>query len=697
MDDRLSSAKVRQLLDRGEFLKLAGAAGLGVAAGSTLLSGEAGAAVRTNLDPTDFTFRTREQFRPFHLLAQNFVQLDDNFEDGSETYTTIRPGPPSEDDGFTRVENGRMRFDGQDDYYTILVSDTGQEAPFSTVIVDVASLPEKGTIYAGLYRVDGNEFVHAYYDSDTNTVGFEVRVNGQDYRTKYRDPNNPDDPFSMGDPAEPEQRLFEEPFRFAFVANENRVIALVSSASDLGGWRPIIERDIFFETNGQMDLRDQSRLEPEPTAEPSPTALKNGFGARSETGSTILFDRVQAGYFGEAGVRDPHAVQYADGTPYIKNNKLYFTQTNAGLGFFEKAHWGVWTLDLDDYTKIEQVGNIFWRNLDSPTVPSTKVLGHHAGQIVRDEEAGRWIVVASTWGDFGPQGGDGALVPGVITYPDKGSFGEPVRDPEPENPDNPLVPVEPGYEPPVDIVYAEELGTAGGLPLSTDILRGVHVLEGKKHPVNNIPFQTEGKWDPGLTRINGRWYMAYVIALDLFSNFQPALARSPIGGDHTQTVEFVGADWEKRATEGPIIQKLGGEWRLFASCGDDEPPEFQGRYPIYFLESANPEAPDGSATSDEDRPRDFDPNRKEPPTEEEERLRRLAFDGYLDAPHPTNIPHPQIVPISYRSNGRTRTKYIMISFNGDQYYIERLGYGTHGDFYVMQAEETVRGREFPRR
>ncbi|CAA9449698.1 MAG: hypothetical protein AVDCRST_MAG02-790 [uncultured Rubrobacteraceae bacterium] len=36
----------------------------------------------------------------------------------------------------------------------------------------------------------------------------------------------------------------------------------------------------------------------------------------------------------------------------------------------------------------------------------------------------------------------------------------------------------------------------------------------------------------------------------------------------------------------------------------------------------------------------------------------------------------------------------MISFNGDQYYIERLGYGTHGDFYVMQAEQTVRGYEF---
>jgi hypothetical protein len=675
-DHRKNGVEVEQeamgILDRRDFLKLAGAAGLGAAAGAGLLQAGAGAAVRTNLEPTDFTFTTREQFRPFDLLARNFVQLDDGF-DGNSTgnpsgYTILRPGPPEEDDGFVRVGDGKARFDGQDDYYTVLKSNTGQEAPFSTVIIDVASLPEEGTVYAGLYR-DENEYVHAYYDNDTNTVGFEVRVNGQDYRT-----DTSDGPLSMGRPAEPEQRLFEEPFRFAFVANENRVIALVSSASDLGGWRPIIERDIFFETNGQMDLRDQTRLEP------SPTALRNGFGARSETGNAIVFDRVRAGYFGEAGVRDPHVVQYADGAPYIKDNKLYFTQTNAGLGFFEKAHWGVWTLDLSDYTKIEQVGNIFWRNVDSPSVPPTKVLGHHAGQIIRDEAEDRWIVVASTWGDFGPQGGDGPTTGGFgnITYPD-----------------------ERNYEPPVDIVYAEEIEDSGGLPLSTNILRGVHVLEGKKHPVNAVPFPTEGKWDPGLTRINGRWYMAYVIALDLFSNFQPALARSPVGGDHTDAVEFVGADWEKRATEGSIIQKLGGEWRMFASCGDDELPEFQGRYPIYFLEAANPNAPAELPPGSPDRPRDT-PERFEPPTEQEKKLRGLAFDGYLDAPHPTNIPHPQIVPISYRSGGRTRTKYIWITFNGDQYYEFAggrvlLGYGTHGDFYVMQAEETVRGREFPRR
>lgn len=593
---------LRRLQSRGDFLKLLGTAGIGVAAGTSLLPGTAEGAVRTTLEPTDFSFHTRERFRPFDLLAKNFVQLDDSFNSNTiGQYRKLRPGLSTEDDGDVAIANGKVRFSGQNGYYTILKSGTEQRAPYATVIVNVASLVG-GTAYAGLYK-DRANYVHAYYNRSTNTVGLEARVDGGLYELG-----------SM----QPEASDFGTSFKFAFVANENEVTALVGDSSmDIGNFRPLIKRDVKFETVGALDLRRTGVL----------ATFKNGFGARSSTGRTIAFERVRAGYFGEAGVRDPHVVQYADGTPYIKNNKLYFTVTNAGLGFFEKAHWGVWTMDLSDYTRIEQVGNVFWYNAGEPNT----ILGHHAGQIVRDEAEGRWIAMASSWGDFGSQGGDGG---------DDG--------------------VDNLRKPPVDIIYDE-------LPLSVNLLGGVHVLKGRRHPVNAVPFRTEGKWDPGLTRINGRWYLSYVICTDLFTDFQPALARSSRDGDHT-SLRFVGADWEKRATEGPIIQRLGGEWRLFASCGDDEPEQLQNRYPIYFLEAANPD----TVTAD----------------------RRLAFDGYLDAPHPTNIPHPMIVPISITSGGRRRTKYIMISFNGDQFFERVLGYGTHGDFYVMQADQTVAGWEF---
>lgn len=43
---------------------------------------------------------------------------------------------------------------------------------------------------------------------------------------------------------------------------------------------------------------------------------------------------------------------------------------------------------------------------------------------------------------------------------------------------------------------------------------------------------------------------------------------------------------------------------------------------------------------------------------------------------------------------RRRTKYIRITFNGTRYYMDRLGYGTHGDFYVMEGRSTVDGYVF---
>ncbi len=627
-----------RLHDRKAFLKLLGAAGIGAAAAGSVLPGAAGGAVSTPLQPTDFSFGVRERSRPFRLLSENFVQLDDGF-DGNTVgdYTILRPGPPGEDDGYVRAGNGKLRFAGQDDYYTVLKSDTGQRAPYATVIIDVAALSE-GTVYAGLYK-DGENYVHAYYDEGTNTVGLEARVNGVLHE--------------LGS-TQPEQNEFGTSFEFAFVANENEVTALVGDRfMDIGDFRPLIKRNASTYDNGTADPADDTPTGLDLRRRGVLATYKNGFGARSASGGNVLLDRARAGYFGEAGVRDPHVVQYADGTPYVKDNKLYFTLTNAGLGFFEKAHWAVWTMDLSDYTDIEQVGNIFWRNADNPPDGDpgdpNKVYGHHAGHIVRDEEGGRWIVLVSSWGDFGPQGGDRGDF-GTVTYPDR----------------------TPTYESPVDILYGE-------LPLSSNILEGVHILDGRKHPANAVPFPTEGKWDPGLTRIGGRWYLSYVVALDLFSDFQPALARSPIGADHT-VQEFVGADWEKRATEGPIIQKLGGEWRLFASCGDDEPERFQNRYPMYYLKAANPNAaPDNRQLA------------------EQGMGRRLAFDGYLDAPHPTNIPHPMIVPVATTSGGRRQTKYIMITFNGDQFFERVLGYGTHGDLYVMQAEQMVRGHEFPPR
>lgn len=158
-------------------------------------------------------------------------------------------------------------------------------------------------------------------------------------------------------------------FGFAVVVNENAVTVLADTGA---GWQPLLtERD---GVRALIDLRD-------------PKVLRRLHYAWE--GAHV--GRVRAGYFGQAGVRDPHVVQYADGRPYIRNGKLYLTLTNAGLGFFQQAHWGVWTLDLRDPTRLEQVAILFFAR-------DGVVLGDHAGQIVVDGD--EFVVAMSSWGDF---------------------------------------------------------------------------------------------------------------------------------------------------------------------------------------------------------------------------------------------------------------------------------------------------------
>jgi hypothetical protein len=104
------------------------------------------------------------------------------------------------------------------------------------------------------------------------------------------------------------------------------------------------------------------------------------------------------------------------------------------------------------------------------------------------------------------------------------------------------------------------------------------------------------------------------------------------------------------------MQKIGDEWYVLASNGDASPEEIRGQYPVYDL-----------------------------------RMNQLSV---LDAPHPTNIPWPMVTPIPLRGG---RTRYLLTTFNGTQYYEPILGYGTHGDIFAMEARETRRGYEFPPR
>lgn len=209
------------------------------------------------------------------------------------------------------------------------------------------------------------------------------------------------------------------------------------------------------------------------------------------------------------------------------------------------------------------------------------VLGDHATHLVRDGD--RWLVATSTWGDFAKK----------------------------------------------------SLGIT--LAVSTDdLLSGEHVLDGQPLDLP-APGRCAGVWDPHLTRIDGHWHLAFVAARKFF-DFRPALARAASPGVLGEW-ELLGSAEDRVATEGTVIARLDGQWRVLASDGRDNPAGVRGRFPVFDL--------------------------------------TMREVGALDAAYPTNIPWPTLLE---RPDG-----WLMLTFDGTPAGGDLPGYGTHGDFLVLRT------------
>ena len=475
-------------LDRRTVLRAAGLTGLALSAAAPAAAGEP----TRRLSPFDLDFRVVAQKRQLDLVGNRFVQLTDSFDGPPVPYDHLSPtGRP----GTATLGGGRLSLSGTGTtgFSSLFRSATKQVAPFAAVVVDVAAFSGATTqdaVLCGLVK-DAGSYVVAFYDRATRTAGIEVAVNGT--------------VSTLGTVSVD----IQAPFQLSFGLTSSTVVALADTGS---GPRPLLRKTL----DGLLDLRQPQALE----------EYRNGFGARASSG-TVVLEKVEAGYFGELGLRDPHLVTRADGTPYIKDGKAYLTFTQAGLAFFETAHWGVWTLDTRTF-ELEQVANLFFQRDGNATV-----LGDHAGHIVLDDRNDRWIVANSTWGDF----------TGKV----------------------------------VQINYTT-------LPLKQSPLRGVHVLKTERLdlPLGKLPSAAVGQWDPHIVKIGRRWYVGFVNAREFF-NFYPALARSRPGDDFTK-LQLAGADPSKKETEGTVLQRFGGRWYVMASNGDASPERIRDQYPVYDLE-----------------------------------------------------------------------------------------------------------------
>ncbi len=347
-------------------------------------------------------------------------------------------------------------------------SDASPPAPFAAVEVELDDVGPGGAA-AGLTAADGDGVLVTYEPARHQVRVRVTRAGRQTVVARKRVRGAP-------------------PRRLGFVLCENQVTALLDRRA---GWQPVVTAR--QPVSRLLDLRDPAVL----------GRLAYAWGPAEPAAGPVALRGVVAGVFGMTGVRDPHLVQAADGTPYVRDGQVYLTMTCAGMGFFAQAHWGVFTLDLAAPDRLTQVGHLFSRR-------DGLVLGDHAGQVIVDDATGRCRVATSSWGDFSPKTG-------------------------------------------VHLRHAEA---------TTDLLHGVHVLDYEPFAVPT----PHSAWDPALTRVDDRWRVAFVESpsQDPF-DFHPALAAGPPGGAWGEGLELVGADTTLDQCEGPILAQVDGEWRVLAS------------------------------------------------------------------------------------------------------------------------------------
>ncbi|WP_110181225.1 hypothetical protein [Nocardioides solisilvae] len=298
-------------------------------------------------------------------------------------------------------------------------------------------------------------------------------------------------------------------------------------------------------------------------------------GHRSDS---ALVTRLHSGGFGHLGLRDLKLVTEADGRPVLHRGEWLLTATSAGPGFFDTAHTSVWRLSPDS-SRLTHSADLYFRRPDR-----AGVFGDHAVHLVRDE--GRWLLAASTWGDFDRE-----------------------RNPS------------------VRCVLAETRESP---------VEGEHVLETRELPLPTDGLKSVGVWDPHLLRDGETWLVGYASARRFF-RFHPCLATGP----SLDRLSLRAAATDRRATEGVTLLRPEGRrgplWVL-ASDGRDNRRDQRGRFPVFDLD--------------------------------------LKEIGTLDAPYPSNLPWPTLVP--------GERGWRMVTFNGQGTGGPLLGYGTHGDVVFLQ-------------
>ena len=124
------------------------------------------------------------------------------------------------------------------------------------------------------------------------------------------------------------------------------------------------------------------------------SCIKDSFGVYVSLpkNGEVLLHKAQSILSCGTGQADPQIVQTTDGTPLIRDGKLYVCFTTRGFEQIRDSYQGVYSLDIDSY-ELKLEGALFFGKDDG------KIYGFHATKVVYDEAKGEYLVMTTTHAD----------------------------------------------------------------------------------------------------------------------------------------------------------------------------------------------------------------------------------------------------------------------------------------------------------
>ncbi len=118
-----------------------------------------------------------------------------------------------------------------------------------------------------------------------------------------------------------------------------------------------------------------------------------GLYARLGAGRQAVAEGIEAFFSSGTGQADPAIVQHKDGSPYIRDNRLYVALTTRGFEEIPDSHQGIYSIDVTTMQWRKEATLLFERDGDGRLHP------YHATKMVCDDDSQTWMIMTVSHGE----------------------------------------------------------------------------------------------------------------------------------------------------------------------------------------------------------------------------------------------------------------------------------------------------------